>query len=272
MQRLQAAALARAAAGGGLRAALSARSRCRRCASARLAARLTAADLSRASASIPTARRCSTCLCRAATTSSATAPTAPTPEQVAALGRAVAEGLMAGGVLPVIKHIPGHGRATKDSHLDLPVVSARASELEAHRFRARSARLPHLPAAMTAHVVFAAIDADAPASTSARVTAEIIRGAIGFDGLLMSDDLGMRALTGSIARAGRGRARGGLGRGAGVQRRPGGNRGRGRASCRPCRGPRSPASSAPVPFSGNSSPSTWPRPRLALREALRGHA
>ncbi|KAB2910708.1 MAG: beta-N-acetylhexosaminidase [Hyphomicrobiaceae bacterium] len=120
------------------------------------------------------------------------------PDQVAALGRAVAEGHMAGGVLPVIKHIPGHGRATKDSHLDLPVVQAPRAELEASDFAPFRA-LAAMPAAMTAHVVFTAIDADRPASTSARVTGEVIRGSIGFGGLLMSDDLGMRALSGSIS-------------------------------------------------------------------------
>ncbi|HET7155426.1 MAG TPA: beta-N-acetylhexosaminidase [Hyphomicrobiaceae bacterium] len=119
------------------------------------------------------------------------------PRQVCDLGLAVAEGYMAGGVLPVIKHIPGHGRATKDSHLDLPVVTASRTDLESTDFAAFR-RLAHLPAAMTAHVVFEAIDPDLPASTSPRVTAEIIRGAIGFDGLLMSDDLGMKALSGSI--------------------------------------------------------------------------
>jgi beta-N-acetylhexosaminidase len=118
--------------------------------------------------------------------------------QVIALGRAVCEGFMAGGVLPVIKHIPGHGRATKDSHLDLPVVTEPPAELDATDFATFRA-LADMPAAMTAHVVFSSLDADAPASTSARVTGEIIRGSIGFDGLLMSDDLGMRALTGSIA-------------------------------------------------------------------------
>lgn len=118
------------------------------------------------------------------------------PDQVCDLGLAVAEGYMAGGVLPVIKHIPGHGRATKDSHLDLPVVSASRAALESADFAAFR-RLAHLPAAMTAHVVFDAIDAERPASISPRVT-EIIRGAIGFDGLLMSDDLGMKALSGSI--------------------------------------------------------------------------
>jgi len=119
-------------------------------------------------------------------------------EDVAALGAAVAEGLMAGGVLPVIKHIPGHGRAMADSHFDLPVVTATREELEATDF-VPFRRLARLPAAMTAHVVFAAYDADAPASISRRVTEDVIRGNIGFDGLLMSDDLGMKALAGTIA-------------------------------------------------------------------------
>lgn len=120
------------------------------------------------------------------------------PEQVAALGRAVAEGHMAGGVLPVIKHVPGHGRATTDSHLELPVVAAPRAELERTDFAPfRSCR--DLPAAMTAHVVFQAIDADRPASTSARVIGDVVRAAIGFDGLLMSDDLGMKALSGTVA-------------------------------------------------------------------------
>jgi beta-N-acetylhexosaminidase len=120
------------------------------------------------------------------------------PAQVAALGRAVAEGFIAGGVLPVIKHVPGHGRATADSHEALPVVSASRDELEATDFAPFRA-LNALPAAMTAHVVFRAIDADAAASVSRRVTGEIIRDSIGFDGLLMSDDLSMKALSGSIA-------------------------------------------------------------------------
>jgi beta-N-acetylhexosaminidase len=117
--------------------------------------------------------------------------------QVVALAKAVAEGFMAGGVLPVIKHIPGHGRATADSHLALPVVSEPRAELMATDFAPFKA-LSSMPAAMTAHVVFRAIDPDAPASTSAIVTREIIRGAIGFDGLLMSDDLTMRALSGPM--------------------------------------------------------------------------
>ena len=117
--------------------------------------------------------------------------------QIASLGRAVAEGYMAGGVLPVIKHIPGHGRALADSHLDLPVVTASHAELSATDF-APFKLLAHLPAAMTAHVVFAALDGEQPASTSAKVTSCIIRGEIGFEGLLMSDDLSMKALTGAM--------------------------------------------------------------------------
>jgi beta-N-acetylhexosaminidase len=105
---------------------------------------------------------------------------------------------MAGGVLPVMKHIPGHGRATKDSHLELPSVAAPRDELE-HTDFAPFRACADLPAAMTAHVVLEAIDPDRPASTSPRVIADIVRGAIGFDGLLMSDDLGMQALEGSIA-------------------------------------------------------------------------
>jgi beta-N-acetylhexosaminidase len=120
-----------------------------------------------------------------------------TPDRVIALGRAVADGLLAGGVLPVIKHIPGHGRATKDSHLELPTVTAPRAELEGSDFLPFRA-LSDVPAAMTAHVVFADVDPDLPASISARVTADVIRGSIGFDGLLMSDDLGMAALSGSM--------------------------------------------------------------------------
>jgi beta-N-acetylhexosaminidase len=117
---------------------------------------------------------------------------------VAALGGAVADALTAGGVLPVMKHIPGHGRARADSHLELPVVEAPRDELLATDI-APFRLLSHLPAAMTAHVVYTALDPDLPASTSRRVTQEIVRDAVGFDGLLMSDDLGMRALTGSFA-------------------------------------------------------------------------
>jgi beta-N-acetylhexosaminidase len=119
------------------------------------------------------------------------------PAQVIALAGAVAEGLLAGGVLPVIKHIPGHGRATADSHLALPVVNESRAVLSATDFAPFKA-LSGMPAAMTAHVVFRAIDAHEPASTSAIVTREIIRGEIGFDGLLMSDDLSMKALSGDM--------------------------------------------------------------------------
>lgn len=120
-----------------------------------------------------------------------------TPEQVATLGRAVAEGYMAGGVLPVIKHIPGHGRARADSHRELPVVSAGRQELSATDFAPFRA-LSDLPAAMSAHVVFTAVDPELPASISPRVIADVIRGEIGFDGFLMSDDLSMQALKGTI--------------------------------------------------------------------------
>ncbi len=125
-----------------------------------------------------------------------------TVEQIAALGRAVAEGYMAGGVVPVIKHIPGHGRALADSHLDLPVVTTSHAELSATDF-APFTLLRDMPAAMTAHVVFTAIDAANPASTSRIVTEHVMRREIGFDGLLMSDDLSMKALTGTMqSRAG----------------------------------------------------------------------
>jgi len=118
------------------------------------------------------------------------------PARVAQLGRATCAGLLAGGVLPVIKHIPGHGRAALDSHEALPVVDATADELRALDFQPFAA-LADMPLAMTAHVVYAAFDRTAPATTSAIVICEVIRGAIGFDGLLISDDLCMRALTGT---------------------------------------------------------------------------
>ena len=119
------------------------------------------------------------------------------PVRVAAFGRAVAQGLTAGGVAPVIKHIPGHGRANVDSHLELPIVAASRAELEARDFSPFAA-LRDLPMAMTAHVVYRAIDPDRPATTSPTVIGEIIRGSIGFDGLLISDDLSMKALGGPL--------------------------------------------------------------------------
>ena len=117
---------------------------------------------------------------------------------VARLGRAAAEGLIAGGVLPVMKHMPGHGRAGADSHLELPVVLAERAELEAVDFLPFR-MLTDLPLAMTAHVVYRAIDVAAPATTSRRVIRGILRDHIGYDGLVMTDDLSMKALTGTFA-------------------------------------------------------------------------
>ena len=121
-----------------------------------------------------------------------------TPDKVAAIARAVTTGLEQGGVLPVLKHIPGHGRATADTHFKLPVVDTSAAELEAFDFAAFRP-LADLPMAMTAHVVFSALDPEQPATTSATIIAQVIRGSIGFQGLLMSDDVSMNALQGSIA-------------------------------------------------------------------------
>ncbi|HWW27378.1 MAG TPA: beta-N-acetylhexosaminidase [Caulobacter sp.] len=120
-----------------------------------------------------------------------------TPQQVATLGRAAAEGLLAGGVLPIIKHIPGHGRAMADSHLELPVVKAKLAELDARDFTPFRV-LSDMPMAMTAHVVYTAIDRSRPATTSKKAIRKIIRESIGFDGLLMSDDLSMKALSGDF--------------------------------------------------------------------------
>lgn len=114
---------------------------------------------------------------------------------VAALGRATAEGHLAGGVLPVMKHMPGHGRAAGDTHHDLPTVTADAATLRATDFAAFRA-LNDLPLAMTAHIVFSAFD-DAPATCSAAMM-RVMRDEIGFAGLLMSDDLNMQALSGTL--------------------------------------------------------------------------
>jgi len=122
-----------------------------------------------------------------------------TPAKVAAIAQAVTDGLMDAGVLPVLKHIPGHGRATADSHLALPVVDIDQATLESSDFAAFKP-LAQLPLGMTAHVVFSAIDPDAPATTSVKMVREVIRGFIGFDGLLMSDDVSMNALSGTLAR------------------------------------------------------------------------
>jgi beta-N-acetylhexosaminidase len=120
------------------------------------------------------------------------------PAKVAAIARAVTEGLQQGGILPVLKHIPGHGRATADTHFRLPEVDAPNIELERTDFAAFQP-LADLPMAMTAHVVFSALDPAHPATTSATIIAQVIRGTIGFQGLLMSDDVSMNALAGSIA-------------------------------------------------------------------------
>ena len=119
------------------------------------------------------------------------------PGKVAAIAQAIAQGLAEGGVLPVVKHIPGHGRATADSHNSLPVVTADRATLEATDFAAFRP-LAALPMAMSAHVVFTAIDPVAPGSVSATIVADVIRDSIGFAGLLMSDDISMGALSGSI--------------------------------------------------------------------------
>lgn len=121
-----------------------------------------------------------------------------TPEKVAEIARAVTDGLAQGGVLPVLKHIPGHGRATADSHFRLPTVDTPAAELAKTDFAAFKP-LADLPMAMTAHVVFSALDPAQPATTSATIIEQVIRGTIGFQGLLMSDDVSMNALQGSIA-------------------------------------------------------------------------
>ncbi len=120
------------------------------------------------------------------------------PDLVAAAGRAFANGLMAAGVVPVVKHVPGHGRARVDSHHELPVVAADLDSLAAADF-APFAALADLPAAMTAHLVYTAIDPERPATQSPVVIEKIIRGHIGFDGLLFSDDLSMNALEGTLA-------------------------------------------------------------------------
>lgn len=121
----------------------------------------------------------------------------PQAELVAALGRATCRGFLDGGVIPVIKHIPGHGRATVDSHHRLPTVDAPLEALRASDFRPFQA-LRDAPWAMTAHVVYTALDATAPATISAKVIGTIVRGEIGFDGVLVSDDLSMKALAGDL--------------------------------------------------------------------------
>lgn len=120
------------------------------------------------------------------------------PEKVAAIARAVADGLMQGGVLPVLKHMPGHGRAMADSHERLPTVDVDRTILDAVDFAAFRP-LAGLPLGMTAHVVFSAFDPVAPATTSGTMVQDVIRDSIGFAGLLMSDDISMGALSGTPA-------------------------------------------------------------------------
>jgi beta-N-acetylhexosaminidase len=120
------------------------------------------------------------------------------PDAAAAMGKAAAEGLMAGGILPVMKHVPGHGRAAADTHFELPVVDASLEALRRHDFAPFRA-LNALPMAMTAHVVYAALDPERPATHSGKVIRDVIRKEIGFDGLLMSDDVSMKALSGDFA-------------------------------------------------------------------------
>jgi beta-N-acetylhexosaminidase len=119
------------------------------------------------------------------------------PASIAVMGRAAAEGMIAGGVLPVIKHIPGHGRAGADSHHALPVVETSREELSRTDF-VPFRHLADMPLAMTAHVVYVAIDPRKPATTSRKVMREVVRGEIGYDGLVMSDDLSMKALAGDF--------------------------------------------------------------------------
>lgn len=131
------------------------------------------------------------------------------PVAVAEMGRAAADGLKAGGMLPVMKHMPGHGRAFADSHHNLPVVDVPREELEKTDFLPFAAMKNELMA-MSAHIVFNAIDPGNPATTSPKVVSEIIRGHIGFDGLLLSDDVSMNALAGDIATRARGIVAAGL--------------------------------------------------------------
>ena len=123
------------------------------------------------------------------------------PTDVAALGRAAANGMLDGGVLPVLKHVPGHGRTDLDSHFDLPRVHTQLDELRETDF-APFRDLNDLPMAMTAHVVYEDVD-DAPATLS-REMMELVRSDIGFDGLIMTDDIGMKALSGTVPQNARG--------------------------------------------------------------------
>ena len=131
------------------------------------------------------------------------------PDIVARLGRAAAEGLLAGGVLPVIKHMPGHGRAMADSHLALPLVDTDIETLRTQDFRPFR-HLADMPMAMTAHVVFTALDKKHPATVSRKIVREIMRGELGYDGLIMTDDISMKALSGGFAAKSRAAIRAGV--------------------------------------------------------------
>jgi beta-N-acetylhexosaminidase len=126
-----------------------------------------------------------------------------TPARVAEQGLAVCDGLMAGGVLPVIKHIPGHGRGNVDSHKGLPVVATPRATLDSTDFAVFRA-LAGMPWAMTAHILYSAVDPDRPATLSPLAVGEVIRTSIGFEGVLVSDDLSMQALGGSLPDRARG--------------------------------------------------------------------
>ncbi|WP_145979755.1 beta-N-acetylhexosaminidase [Chelatococcus daeguensis] len=128
--------------------------------------------------------------------------------EVAVLGRACAEGLLAGGVLPVVKHVPGHGRGNADSHHALPVVEAVREDLAVSDFLPFRV-LADMPLAMSAHIIYRALDPRRPATVSRRVIGEVIRGEIGFGGLLMSDDISMNALAGTIGERARAASRAG---------------------------------------------------------------
>ena len=117
-------------------------------------------------------------------------------DMIAALGRALSEGLMSEGVLPIIKHIPGHGRAKSDSHKELPIVDTARDELASTDF-VPFERMAEMPWAMTAHVVYSSIDPERAATISPDIIDDVIRKKIGFDGLLLSDDIGMEAISGT---------------------------------------------------------------------------
>lgn len=118
------------------------------------------------------------------------------PRQVAALGRAILDGLARGGVAGCIKHMPGHGRSSTDTHKEMPTVTASEAELETDLAPFRA--LADTPIGMTGHLLFTAWDADNPATLSPTVVNEVIRGRIGFDGLLLTDDIDMEALSGTV--------------------------------------------------------------------------